>query len=103
MSQTVREVVVAAYGARGSPRRERGLHLTHPVDFTGQLLAGVVRKGAPQLAVSEIDDVVLQHRPPAVGAAGGLPGQRTGADGVPAVPRPAGHRAANSIAVGRPT
>ena len=59
MSQTVREVVVAAYGRTGIAKaRKGGLHLTHPVDFTGQLLAGVVRK-VPQLAVSEIDDVVL--------------------------------------------
>ncbi len=59
MSQTVREVVVAAYGRTGIAKaRKGGLHLTHPVDLTGQLLAGVVRK-VPQLAVSEIDDVVL--------------------------------------------
>ena len=59
MSQTVREVVVAAYGRTGIAKaRKGGLHLTHPVDFTGQLLAGVVRK-VLQLAVSEIDDVVL--------------------------------------------
>ena len=47
MSQTVREVVVAAYGRTGIAKARKGLHLTHPVDFTGQLLAGVVRKGCP--------------------------------------------------------
>lgn len=37
MSQTVREVVVAAYGRTGIAKaRKGGLHLTHPVDFTGR-------------------------------------------------------------------
>ena len=59
MNQTVREVVVAAYGRTGIAKaRKGGLHLTHPVDFAGQLLAGVAAR-VPQLSPEEIDDVVL--------------------------------------------
>lgn len=59
MEQKVREVVVAAYGRTGIAKaRKGGLHLTHPVDFTGQLLAGLMKK-LPQLPLEEIDDVVI--------------------------------------------
>lgn len=63
MSQTVREVVVAAYGRTGIAKaRKGGLHLPIRWILPGSCWRGVVRK-VPQLAVSEIDDVVLARRP----------------------------------------
>ena len=46
MSQTVGSCC-GGLRAHGIAKARKGAALTHPVDFTGQLLAGVVRKVPP--------------------------------------------------------
>ncbi len=59
MEKTLKDVVVVAYGRTGIAKAKKGgLCFTHPVDFTGQLLAAVLKK-IPELDPSTIDDVII--------------------------------------------
>ena len=59
MERTLKEAVVVAYGRTGIAKAKKGgLRFTHPVDFAGQLLEGVLQK-IPQLNPMEIDDVIV--------------------------------------------
>ena len=59
MTQTTREVVIAACGRSAVAKAYKGaLHNTHPVELGGQVLRGVLDK-LPQLNLNEIDDVII--------------------------------------------
>lgn len=59
MEQTMKEAVIVAYGRSSLGKAIKGsLRNTHPVDFAGQVLKGVLDK-MPQLNTQEINDVII--------------------------------------------
>lgn len=59
MRDLIKEAVIVAYGRSAVAKAHKGsLRNSHPVDFAGQVLKGVLEQ-VPQLKSDEIDDIVM--------------------------------------------